>query len=190
MDFLRGTPGSNDTAWPAHIRAQQQPVLDNGSSAEGCGQGQGWHQGSKKGHYTFKMLQTSHFEKKKIYIYSLLTNFAGKWIGFVFTLICLAFHLRSQSKQMSKCLTFLTLIPRLRVMLWQARQHRAGRGLSCCPATLTAATPEQILGSFSPHLHSCKPGIEGADGRSCCVCLEGAWPPPGGFSCCWQQGQD
>lgn len=57
-------------------------------------------------------------------------------------------------------LTFLTLIPRLRLMPWRARQHRAGMwGLSCCPATLTAATPKQILGSFSPHLCSCKPGI-------------------------------
>lgn len=87
-------------------------------------------------------------------------------------------------------LTLLTLTPRLRLMPWRAGQHRAGRwGLSCCPATLTAAAPKQILGSFSPHLCRYKPGIYGPDGRSWSVCLEGAWPPLSRFSCCWR-GQD
>lgn len=155
MDFSRGTQWSDDTAWPAHIRAQQQPVLDNGSSAEGCGRGQGWHQGSQKGHNTFKMLQTNHFLKKKKCIPLLLILLKNELAS------CSPYsqsHFPSQKSEQTdeqvpvrSRLTFLTLIPRLRLMLCWAGQHRAGRwGLSCCSATLTAAAPKQILGSFSP----------------------------------------
>lgn len=37
--FQGGTPGSNDTAWSACVRAQQQLVLDNFTEGQGKGQG-------------------------------------------------------------------------------------------------------------------------------------------------------
>lgn len=99
MDFPRGTPGSNDTAWPAHIRAQQQPVLDNGNSTEGCGQRYDWHQGSQKGQNITK-------KPLNIYIYKIPSyHFCWKMTWFhVHPILSLTFPPRSQSKQMSKCL--------------------------------------------------------------------------------------
>lgn len=89
-------------------------------------------------------------------MYSLVTNFAENEL-----VSCSPYSQSHFPSQMSEQtdeqvpvrsrLTFLTLIPRLRLMLCWAGQHRAGRwGRSCCSATLTAAAPKQILGSFSP----------------------------------------